>query len=302
MIPEQPSETVLPCRRDYRPRSNRLRTTQPSSAHPSRLRVLVVEDDTDTANSLGLLLRLWGFDIRVCYRASAARALADDYQPHVVLLDIGLPVMNGYELARRLRRSVGAGRAVLIAVTGNGSDADCLRARAAGCGFHLTKPVDPEELRRLLMSLERDLDPERRRDTRGTRECPDPIRALVADADESLLSAYRESLAAAGFTVVTVASGLECLAHLRCWRPDVLVLGDELPWGGSTGILALMAEEPEIAQAPVVVLLAGVASAGCPSAVCVRLAKPVAPADLARTVRALVDEPCGYPSSMEVWR
>jgi DNA-binding response OmpR family regulator len=266
------------------------------------LRILVVEDDTDTANSLGLLLRLWGYDIRVCYQASAARALADGYRPHVVLLDIGLPGMNGYELARRLRGSVGAGRAVLIAVTGYGSDTDCRRATAAGCGFHLTKPVDPDELHGLLTDLERDLNPEQRRDDRGPMEPPDPIRALVADVDEPLLKSYQESLAAAGFAVVTVANGLECLVHLRCWRPDVLVLGDELPWGGSSGILALMAEEPDVAEVPVVVLLAGAASVPCPSSVRACLAKPVAPADLARTVRALVDERCDCPRPVEIWR
>ena len=138
---EQLSETILLCRGDHRPVDGKLGMTLPHSVARSRLRILVVEDDTDTANSLGLLLRLWGFDLRVCYQASAARALADVYRPHVVLLDIGLPGMNGYELARRLRHSVGARRAVLVVVTGYGSGADCRRATAAGCGCTSSKEM-----------------------------------------------------------------------------------------------------------------------------------------------------------------
>jgi CheY-like chemotaxis protein len=210
--------------------------------------------------------------------------------------------MNGYELARRLRRSACARRTVLVAVTGYGSDADCRRATAAGCGFHLTKPVDPDELRSLLTGLEENLSPTRR-DDRGPMEQSHPIRTLVADSNEALLNSYQESLAKAGFAVVTVANGLECLAHLRCWVPDVLVLGDELPWGGSSGILALMAEEPDVAKAPVVVLLAGASSSSVPRPWTVRacLAKPVGPTDLTRTVRALVAERCGCTSSKEMW-
>jgi CheY-like chemotaxis protein len=152
------------------------------------------------------------------------------------------------------------------------------------------------------MGLERDLNPEPWRIVGGRMEQPHPIRALVADADEALLKSYQESLVAAGIAVVTAANGLECLAHLRCWQPDVLVLGDELPWGGSSGILALMAEEPDVAEAPVVVLLAGAVLSPCPLAFQVCLAKPVGPADLARTVGALVAERCGCASSMEICR
>jgi CheY-like chemotaxis protein len=200
--------------------------------------------------------------------------------------------MDGWELARRLSRRAGAGRAVLIAVTGYGSAADRRRARAAGYGFYLTKPVDPEELHRLLQALEQGLESEwwRGTDANGPPEQARLIRALVADPDESLLGSYRESLAAAGFAVATATTGLECLAHLHRWAPDVLVLGDELPWGGGAGVLALMAEEPDVAKVPVAVQLSGQSPAPAPrpAAVGARLAKPVGPAELACTVRALV--------------
>jgi CheY-like chemotaxis protein len=119
------------------------------------MRVLVVEDDADTADSFGLLLRLWGFDVRVCHDGSEALDIADRYGPQVALLDLGLPGMDGYELARRLRRRAGTARAVLVAVTGYGNAADRRQAKAAGCSFHFTKPVDPEELLDLLHVLER---------------------------------------------------------------------------------------------------------------------------------------------------
>jgi CheY-like chemotaxis protein len=121
--------------------------------------------------------------------------------------------------------------------------------------------------------------------------------ALIADADQSLLDRYRECLAVAGFAVVTATSGLECLAHQRRWAPDVLVLGDELPWGGGSGILALMVEEPDVAKVPVVVLLSGQPPppAPRPTAVLACLAKPVGPVELTSTVRALIAECCGCP-------
>jgi CheY-like chemotaxis protein len=211
--------------------------------------------------------------------------------------------MDSYELARRLRGPAGACQVVLVAGTGYRSDADRRRAKAAGCDFRLTKPVDPEELHGLLQALERGPEPDQGHgtDEESPVEHAPSIRALIADPDESLLSSYRESLAAAGFEVVTATTGLECLAHLRRWVPDVLVLGDELPWGGGSGILALMAEEPDVAKAPVVVLFSGPPPAPNRSVVRACLAKPVGPAELACTVRELVAEGCVCPDARGIW-
>jgi DNA-binding response OmpR family regulator len=81
-----------------------------------------------------------------------------------------------------------------------------------------------------------------------------PIRVLMADPDESLQPAYRESLMQEGFELVTAVSGLECVARLRERVPDVLVLEPQLPWGGGEGVLAIMGEVPQLANVPVMIL------------------------------------------------
>ncbi len=115
-----------------------------------RRRVLVVDDNEDAASSLGTLLRMMGHDVCTASAGSQALELARSYRPEVVLLDIGLPQMDGYEVARRLRQQPW-GRAVrLIALTGWGQEQDRQRAREAGLDEHLVKPVEPAALERLL--------------------------------------------------------------------------------------------------------------------------------------------------------
>jgi signal transduction histidine kinase len=110
------------------------------------LSILVVDDNEDAARALGEALELMGHTVKVVFSAPDALALAPQFQPQVGLLDIGLPGMDGYELAMRLREQPGAGSLRLFAVTGYGQDADRQQAREAGFEYHLTKPV---ELRRL---------------------------------------------------------------------------------------------------------------------------------------------------------
>jgi CheY-like chemotaxis protein len=127
-----------------------------ASAPPGRRRrILVVDDNIDAAESLALLLRLAGHEVRVAYDGPAALADVRDHPPEVVLLDIGLPKgMNGYEVARRLRGEYGLSEALVIAVTGYGQEEDRRRALEAGFDHHLTKPVDPEHLRELVARAE----------------------------------------------------------------------------------------------------------------------------------------------------
>jgi CheY-like chemotaxis protein len=114
------------------------------------LRVLLVDDNVDAAESLAMLLRLWGHEGTVANDAPAALRAAEAQSPEVALLDIGLPGMDGYELARRLRSQPGLGRAVLVALTGWGQEEDRRRSQEAGFDHHLVKPVDLSALQELL--------------------------------------------------------------------------------------------------------------------------------------------------------
>ena len=116
----------------------------------SRLQILVVDDNADTAWGLSRLLQLHGHDVDVAHDGPAAVDSARRIRPDVVLLDIGLPGMNGYEVARKLRDSSLGTRSRLIAVTGYGQEKDRDRAREAGFDDHLTKPVDLDRLLALL--------------------------------------------------------------------------------------------------------------------------------------------------------
>ncbi|HET7160345.1 MAG TPA: response regulator, partial [Burkholderiales bacterium] len=110
------------------------------------LRILVVDDNEDSASSMTLLLELQGHELRSAHSGESALALAQQYQPDVVLLDIGMPGMNGYEVAKRLRAQQMFDDTVLIAVTGYGRASDVKQTQAAGFNHHLVKPIDYERL------------------------------------------------------------------------------------------------------------------------------------------------------------
>jgi signal transduction histidine kinase len=118
------------------------------------LRILVVDDSRDSADSLSRLLQLAGHEVLTAHEAEQALHLAATAQPAVVLLDIGLPGMDGYEVARRIRAVV-ARPPFLVALTGYGQPEDRQQATEAGFDAHLVKPVDPPELTRVLASIPR---------------------------------------------------------------------------------------------------------------------------------------------------
>ncbi|HEY5945357.1 MAG TPA: ATP-binding protein [Kofleriaceae bacterium] len=130
-------------------RTKLARGTQPMIAGA---RLLLVDDNADAARVLAELLREHGYDVAVAHDAPAALTLADEFLPSIALLDIGLPVMDGYELARHLRTRLPIPPR-LVAVTGYGDQADSERSREAGFDLHLGKPVDFEKLVLLLGSL-----------------------------------------------------------------------------------------------------------------------------------------------------
>jgi Response regulators consisting of a CheY-like receiver domain and a winged-helix DNA-binding domain len=114
--------------------------------------VLVADDNRDAADSLQRVLALYGHKVQVAYDGNAAMRLADEFQPRVAVLDIGMPGANGFEVARTVRQRHGSGTA-LIALTGWGQESDRRRATEAGFDFHLTKPVDPAALNDLLAEI-----------------------------------------------------------------------------------------------------------------------------------------------------
>jgi CheY-like chemotaxis protein len=114
------------------------------------MRVLVVDDCPDTRASLRLLLRLWGHDTREAADGPAALVAAEDFVPQAVLLDLGLPVMNGYEVACRLRQLDALAGSLLLATSGFGEVRDVEQSLAVGFDGHLLKPLDLGELERLL--------------------------------------------------------------------------------------------------------------------------------------------------------
>ncbi len=117
---------------------------------PRPLRVLAVDDCPDTRATLLLLFRLWGYEVRAAGDGPSALEAAAGFLPDVILLDIGLPGLDGYEVARRLRQLPGLDRTLVVAMTGLATDADVREALESGCDRHLTKPVEMESLRELL--------------------------------------------------------------------------------------------------------------------------------------------------------
>jgi PAS domain S-box-containing protein len=128
-------------------------STPAKAANPTgaALRVLVVDDNVDAANSAAMLLRATaGHDVRAVYSSQAALEAASEYRPNVILLDIGLPEIDGYEVARRLRQQPELKDVRLIALTGYGMDVDRHRSHAAGFDHHLVKPFDLKQLQQVL--------------------------------------------------------------------------------------------------------------------------------------------------------
>jgi two-component system CheB/CheR fusion protein len=124
----------------------------PESVEARPRRVLVVEDNIDGARLMTRLLESRGHQTRVAHDGPSALEAAREQCPEVVLLDIGLPGMDGYQVAERLRGMEGMERALLVALTGYGQDGDRRRSHEAGIDLHKIKPVDPEALLKLVAS------------------------------------------------------------------------------------------------------------------------------------------------------
>src|SRR5262249_39764566 len=110
-------------------------------------RILVVDDFADAADSLAMVLKASGHEVRVSYSGEDALKVLEEMKPEVVLLDVGLPTMDGYEIARAIRQRPDSSGTLLVAITGYGEEGARQRSREAGFDAHLTKPVDAAALR-----------------------------------------------------------------------------------------------------------------------------------------------------------
>jgi CheY-like chemotaxis protein len=122
------------------------------STLPQSRKLLIIDDNIDAASSLAMLLRLKGHETRVAHDGPTAVAAAASYQPEVILLDIGMPGMDGYEVARRVRAGPNGESVLLIALTGWGQEEDRRRTAEAGFDHHIVKPPDADALAALLSS------------------------------------------------------------------------------------------------------------------------------------------------------
>lgn len=127
-----------------------------TARNAASMRILVVDDNPDSGQTLGLLLSSAGYEVRSAPDGESAVRLSEKLRPDVVIMDVGLPGIDGYEAARRIRAKIGASKALtIIALSGWGNDDDRRRSTEAGMDHHLTKPVRIEELIRLLKPPQR---------------------------------------------------------------------------------------------------------------------------------------------------
>ncbi len=129
-----------------------MKITQVSQA-PAPLRVLIVDDNPDSAKTMGWAVESWGHEVRLEFSGSGALDAAGEFQPQAVLLDIGMPGMNGYELCQIMRQSPELRNTIFIAQTGWSQEQHRQMSREAGFDHYLVKPIDFNTLQRLLTSV-----------------------------------------------------------------------------------------------------------------------------------------------------
>jgi PAS domain S-box-containing protein len=230
-------------------------------------RVLVVDDNRDSADTMTALLLAWGHEVRTLYDGQSVISIVAEYRPDVVLLDIGLPNTNGYDLARQLRQSESSRHIVLVACTGYGQDDDRRRVREAGFDHHLLKPLESEALEKIIDSVpahaastsgaqsdknvaeaalnEKPGETSRpaaagdaatapsettggaRRSGNGAGQMP--LRILIADDSAAVRESLARLLEDMGHQVRGAHDGAEAVELAQRWRPDFVLLDIHMP-------------------------------------------------------------------------
>jgi PAS domain S-box-containing protein len=256
----------------------------PSRQAQAHKRVLVVDDNRDAADTLTALLRAWGHEALTLYDGQSVVSVVAKQRPDVVLLDIGLPKVDGYELARELRRSETSRHTVLVAFTGYGQEEDRRRVREAGFDHHLLKPLDPEALEKIIDSVPASAAPAtvansdrvvreskadatrtvparhnaaaedataRPRETKvgaghaGNGRGQTPRRILIADDSAAVRDSLARLLEDMGHQVRGAPDGAEAVEMAQRWQPDFVLLDIHMPkLNGIMAARALRAQFP----------------------------------------------------------
>jgi CheY-like chemotaxis protein len=145
--------TVRLPRASFLPETDTQPQPVPRLAATRKLRILVADDNRDAANTLAMMLRLDGHDVRAVHDGAEALAVGETFEPELVFLDIGMPVVDGYATARQIRKRSWGKQAHLVALTGWGQEADRRKAFAAGFHDHLVKPAAPETLEAVIRGV-----------------------------------------------------------------------------------------------------------------------------------------------------
>lgn len=217
----------------------------PGPAGEGLLRVLVADNDRDTANSMAALVKLWGHDVRRAYGGAAAFELMLTYRPDVMLLDLAMPQLDGYQLARQVRREILHKNVLLVAITGYGDEAHRRLSEEAGFDLCLTKPVDPSVVERLLLLQGNRLEERPATPAVTTRK----YGVLVVDDEEAVRGVLNVALGQLGFVVWSAGTGQEAL-DLYCRHGaaiDVVLLDVRMPgMDGPRTLAALQRLNPRV--------------------------------------------------------
>jgi signal transduction histidine kinase/DNA-binding response OmpR family regulator len=280
-------------------------STRPESLPQRARHILLVEDNPDFRTGLRTLLELWGHRVEEAANGEDGLEIIRASHPEIVLVDLGLPDLDGYAVARSARCAPGGDAIVLIAITGYGRPEDRCRAEEAGFNAHLTKPIEVEELAQIL-SRAGDAQADQQhegarldspgvgaRGSPGVRMAVLQKSVLIVDDDPSIRSLFKEALGQQGYSTIVCGDGYEAFDFARAVVPHLVIL--DLRMGRGSGGVFLdylsSSNSPILRQIPVLIVSGylgeerghdeGLTIVG-------RMEKPVALDRLVETVRDLI--------------
>jgi PAS domain S-box-containing protein len=203
-------------------------------------RMLIVDDNLDAAQSLAMMLKLKGHEVETAHDGLAALSAAEQFRPEMILLDIGLPKMNGYDVCRCIRDQPWSAGMIVIAATGWGQDEDRRRSSEAGFNYHMVKPVDLKNLDNLLIGLGAPTI-----SNRPTGKSS-PLRVLVVDDMRDARLMLSTLLKASGHDVQTASEGLTAIALALDFQPHVVLLDNSMPGMSGLEVAKQMRLEPKL--------------------------------------------------------